>query len=210
MSILAATALSFSAGALFGCGSEDEGEAPECPAVDLNACPDGACATNEFSEKVYAAWKPRLLLEHGIDEAHFSDHFFIRNLAYAENGTEKSVRIEWYYVVDWATIAENQVVVVDEPDVSFDDGIRLAVTPGHEQFDVTSLATPAAIQAAFDSCSEGIEIAWCGGKFVNGTGEIILEGWEVIDEADNRCRSATVNAITGEVNDCRETPCAVY
>ncbi len=173
------------------------------PIVGDPGCIDEACATGATSD-IYAAWKARALEVSGLSEAAWDERIEVRSVT--EEGN--FVRIEYVVVLDWLRSRQAASVELDRPVA---DAVRLAI----EEAEWTGLAaiteTPDedAVLTAFDACACGIEIDWCQVDFQNVSGLLVVHGRQVVDEASDLCRFASVDTRTGELLDCDEGPCSV-
>jgi hypothetical protein len=181
-------------------------------------CLDGTCASAPLEVRAYKEWKAQVQALSGLDEATFAARVKIQKISHTPGPGDVFVRIEYLVVLDWMTSRQvdtpqftNMPLVNAPSDAQIASAVEFAV----EQAEWTGLsalgqiAPTSVVRAAFEECACGITVDACEIDFENLTGKLIIGGFKQIDLAQNKCKRATVNVGTGQLERCDDEPCLI-
>jgi hypothetical protein len=124
------------------------------------------------------------------------------------------VRVEYVVILDWirsrqADVMDFTQASVPATDAEINDAVdrAIAIPEWTSLGAITSVASEAEVQSAFNGCACDLILDWCGVDFEPGTGALVARGEKAVDEAE--CLEARANVATGELLSCERAACAV-
>lgn len=175
----------------------------------------GPVAATGLAKDVLDEWERQFVAMHGLSASQFEERVHVTTVERTDGPMYVWVRIEYTFALDW--VRARQVVSVNlgeyplarAPSRSeISRRVRMELRE-RDQLALPEVAPQARVEAALRACDARMRADWCGIRFENGTGRLLLVGHATVDERANQCMRAAVDVATGGIAQCAPEPCRV-
>ena len=207
----------------------------QCENIELNALSQDQ-PNSDLEQNYFDIWKRNIKLRSGWSEKDYNDHIFVEELTINDYDSGISLRIDYYYTIDWAVVKHHddlmilfksttsyQYLGIPRNEYLSEDWVLTIIDSNVGSTSLTTFNNVKKLK--FSSCQdacielnketgfESIENFYftmkTPGQIPRINGDPYMRGSGIIDYDKNRCSYGYINLITGEsVGD--EGPCIIY
>lgn len=181
-----------------------------------DSCADASCVPPGLASAIFAEWKKQFKAKYNLSEEEFTNRIKVSSVTWQEGPLYVWLQISYVFAMDWVRSRQNQSIglgsypLTAEPDANAISEIVKSELRRNDRFDMKGVVDFAAAETSLRTCGEGMTADWCGARFENVTGRLLVWGRREIDLDANKCQIAAVDLSTGELAYCNETPCWIY